>query len=193
MQYNLIYSVSFNKEFWLQPTRFIWQSTHGLLCAVWETCCWVMQISRVVPAGSCFPFSSQDLGHERCSLPARADLKCPLVLIILFPFSSQFSINHFPLLCRRPGLDPWVGKIPWRKVRLPTPVFWPGEFHGLYSPWGRKKSDMIEWLSVSLWFSCLVYILPFLMAKFFKIVTDVESEVLFWNKQNYAALLPLLV
>ena len=31
------------------------------------------------------------------------------------------------------------------------------------------------------------------MAKFFKIVTDVESEVLIWNKQNYAALLPLLV
>ena len=30
--------------------------------------------------------------------------------------------------------DPWVGKIPWRKERLPTPVFWPGEFHGLYSP-----------------------------------------------------------
>ena len=22
-----------------------------------------------------------------------------------------------------------------------TPVSWPGEFHGLYSPWGRKESD----------------------------------------------------
>ena len=31
------------------------------------------------------------------------------------------------------GFDSWVGKIPWRKERLPTPVFWPGEFHGLYS------------------------------------------------------------
>ena len=27
---------------------------------------------------------------------------------------------------------------------LPTPVFWPGEFRGLYSPWGRKESDMTE-------------------------------------------------
>ena len=27
--------------------------------------------------------------------------------------------------------DPWVGKIPWRREPLPTPVFWPGEFHGL--------------------------------------------------------------
>ena len=28
----------------------------------------------------------------------------------------------------RPGFDPWVGKIPWRRERLPTPVFWPREF-----------------------------------------------------------------
>ncbi|KAB0372209.1 hypothetical protein FD755_016001, partial [Muntiacus reevesi] len=39
---------------------------------------------------------------------------------------------------RRPEFDPWIGKIPWRRKRLPTPVFWPGEFHGLCSPWGRK-------------------------------------------------------
>ena len=26
----------------------------------------------------------------------------------------------------------------------PTPVFWPGKFHGLYSPWGRKELDMTE-------------------------------------------------
>ena len=25
-----------------------------------------------------------------------------------------------------------VGKIPWRRERLPTPVFWPREFHGQY-------------------------------------------------------------
>ena len=42
-----------------------------------------------------------------------------------------------------------VGKIPWRRERLPTPVFWPGEFHGLYSPWGRKQSDMTERFSLS--------------------------------------------
>ena len=29
-----------------------------------------------------------------------------------------------------PGFDPWVGKIPWGRERLPTPVFWPREFHG---------------------------------------------------------------
>ena len=45
--------------------------------------------------------------------------------------------------CNAGDLDliPWVGKIPLRRERLPTPVFWPGEFHGLYSPWGHKQSD----------------------------------------------------
>ena len=52
------------------------------------------------------------------------------------------------LQCGRPGFDPWVGKIPWRRERLPTWVFWPGEFHGLYSPWGHKESDMTERLSL---------------------------------------------
>ena len=33
------------------------------------------------------------------------------------------------------GYNPWVGKIPWRRERLPTPLFWPGEFLGLYNPW----------------------------------------------------------
>ena len=28
--------------------------------------------------------------------------------------------------CRRPGFNPWIGKIPWRRERLTTPVFWPG-------------------------------------------------------------------
>ena len=45
---------------------------------------------------------------------------------------------------RRPGFDPWVGKIPWRREWLSTPVFLSGEFHGQrslvgYSPWGHKE------------------------------------------------------
>ena len=34
------------------------------------------------------------------------------------------------------------------KGRLPPPVFWPGEFHGLYSPWGHRESDTTEGLSL---------------------------------------------
>ena len=50
------------------------------------------------------------------------------------------------LQCRRPGFDTWVGKIPWRRERLPIPVFQLGEFYGLYSPWGRKEPDTAEQL-----------------------------------------------
>ena len=52
----------------------------------------------------------------------------------------------------RLGFNPWVGKIPWTRERLPTPVFWPGEFCGLYTPWGCKELDTTEWLSLSLSF-----------------------------------------
>ena len=37
----------------------------------------------------------------------------------------------------------------WRREKLPPPVFWPGEFNGLYSPWGCRESDMTEQLSLS--------------------------------------------
>ena len=46
--------------------------------------------------------------------------------------------------------DPWVGKIPWKREWLPTPVLWPGEFRGLYSPWGHKELDTTKQFSLSL-------------------------------------------
>ena len=54
----------------------------------------------------------------------------------------------------RPGFDPWVGKSPQRRERLPTPEFWPGEFHGLQSPWGHKESDLTERLSLHFTLKC---------------------------------------
>ena len=67
------------------------------------------------------------------------------------------------LQCGRPGFDPWVGKITWRRERPPTPVFWPGEFHGPYSPWGHKESDTTGRLSLSLiWWVKLARLSPLL-------------------------------
>ena len=49
--------------------------------------------------------------------------------------------------------ETWVQSLGWEdpleKGMATTPVFWPGEFHGLYSPWGGKESDMTEQLSLS--------------------------------------------
>ena len=66
--------------------------------------------------------------------------------ILRFPWWLRWWRIH--LQCGTPGFDPWVGKIPWRREQLPTPVFWPGELHGQrslagYSPWGCR----VGWLS----------------------------------------------
>ena len=47
----------------------------------------------------------------------------------------------------------WVRSLGWedpleKGKKLPTPVFWPGESHGLYSPWGHKESDTTDRLSL---------------------------------------------
>ena len=59
------------------------------------------------------------------------------------------ELERICLQCRRPGFNPWVWKIPWRRERLSTPVFLPGESHGQkslagYSPWGYKELDITE-------------------------------------------------
>ena len=84
-------------------------------------------------------------------------------------------VKNPPAMRERPGFDPWVRKIPWRRERLPTPIFCPGEFHGLYNPWGHKESCIFvcvctfsqclytiadqcalsEQLSFMVWLSCL--------------------------------------
>ena len=56
------------------------------------------------------------------------------------------------LQLRRPGFNPWVRKIPWRRKWQPIPVPLPGKFYGqrsqvVYSPWGGKGSDMADWLA----------------------------------------------
>ena len=47
--------------------------------------------------------------------------------------------------------ETWVRSLGWEetleKGKATTPVFWPGEFHGLNSPGGHKDLDMTEQLS----------------------------------------------
>ena len=56
-----------------------------------------------------------------------------------------FSTLYLLLLpCVYMGTAPHSSILAWR---IPWIVFWPGEFHGLYSPCSRKESDTTEWLS----------------------------------------------
>ena len=71
-----------------------------------------------------------------------------------FTVSLKRDLSHYwaspvaQLVKKLPAMwETWDGKTPRRRDRLPTPVFWPGEFHGLYSPWGLKESDMTEQFS----------------------------------------------
>ena len=69
-------------------------------------------------------------------------------------------VNNSPAMWKL-WFDPWVGKISWRREKLPTLVFWPGEFQGLYNPWGLKELDSAEQLSLSL----------FKFAKYYSIIS----------------------
>ena len=67
----------------------------------------------------------------------------------MFNHASQVAlvVKNLPVNAgdiRDVGSIPWVGKIPWRRSWQPTPVFFPGEFHGQrslvgYSPWITKN------------------------------------------------------
>ena len=63
-----------------------------------------------------------------------------------YPLQYSWASLMAHLVKNLPAMrETWVQSLgwedPWRRERLPTPVFWSGGFHGLYSPWGRKESD----------------------------------------------------
>ena len=80
-------------------------------------------------------------------IPWRRD-RLPTPVILGFPGGSagkEFASNAGDL-----GLIPGLGRSPGEGKGFPTPLFWPGEFHELYSPWGRKELDTTEQLSLSM-------------------------------------------
>ena len=77
------------------------------------------------------------------------------LLVYIYPLPTHSSNLGLPLwLVNNPPAmrETWVQSLGLRRSPregngYPTPVFWPGEFHGLYSPWGRRESDTAERLS----------------------------------------------
>ena len=64
-----------------------------------------------------------------------------------YPLQCSWASLVTQLVKNPPAVwETWVQSLCWEdpleKGRLPTPVFWPGEFHGLHSPWGRKESNV---------------------------------------------------
>jgi len=77
---------------------------------------------------------------------------------LLLSFLLNFILFRAPLVAQLVKNPPamqktWVRSLGWEhpleQGTATHSVFWPGEFHGLYSPWGHKESDMAKQLSLS--------------------------------------------
>ena len=71
-----------------------------------------------------------------------------MLLLISLGFPGGTSGKEPTCQCRRHKryeFDPWVGKIPWRRVWQLTPVFLPGESHGQRNLAGFSPQDCKEW------------------------------------------------
>ena len=94
------------------------------------------------------PFHSFMCGCPVLQTPFFEETILPTPVFLGFPGGSagkESACNAGDL-----GSIPGLGRSSWRREQLSIPVFWPGEFQGLYSPWGHKESDTTEWLSLSL-------------------------------------------
>ena len=72
--------------------------------------------------------------------------------------------------------------MPWRRERLPTPVFWPGEFRGLYSPWDRRvRHDWVTFTYILFLKRCksFVYIYVYIGE------VDIRRRLIIFLKVNF--------
>ena len=77
-------------------------------------------------------------------------------LLCVRMYRRCFQGGSVYLQCRRHkrrGFNSWVGKIPWKRARQPTPLFLHGESHGQEEPGGlqsialdRVRHDWSDWV-----------------------------------------------
>ena len=124
------------------PSQWPWVCSNSCPLSRW---CHPIISSSVVP------FSS----HLQ-SFPALESFQMSQFFTQGFPFglASKESACSVGDLGSIPGLE----RFPWRRERLPTLVFWLGEFHAQHSSWDHKELDTTEWLSLSECCRCSVNI-----------------------------------
>ena len=132
------------------------------------SCVWVNQNSWttmcLLPLEAPEPSSSPEHWFGLTRLYVSVQLLTPQIkLFVLCGFDTNYRSTHLAIpgnasgkeptcLCRghkRYMLDPWVGKISWRRPWQPTPVFLSGEFHGQmslggYSPRGHRSQTRLS-------------------------------------------------
>ena len=80
-----------------------------------------------------------------------SDLNHSLKIELIFKFPQACLVAQ--LVKNPPAVwETWVRSLGWEesleKGKATAPVFWPGGFHGLCRPRGRKESEMTEQLSL---------------------------------------------
>ena len=131
--------------------RWMW-NFGGLASGTLKSRTWEKDLSVSNLLGRC----SQEQGIETIGRMRKARKKIQgrvhsLLNRVAVWVNRASEVKSICLQCWRPGFDPWVRKIPWRRKWQPTPVFLPGEPHGRrslvgYSPQDRKESDTTELL-----------------------------------------------
>ena len=108
---------------------------------------WICHRYTCVPhpePSSLLPHHSIPLGRPSAPAPSiqyrASNLDWQLISYMVFYFHFQ-TLIWASLVAQLVKNLPYVGKIPWRRERLPTPVFWPGEVRG-------KEFDKTKWLSL---------------------------------------------
>ena len=116
----------------------------------WSSLLWFLSTTkRYCLRNSCVP--SPTVSGDESEILNHLSRRRGWKLLAGLPWCLRRQRTH--LQWRRCGLDPWVGKIPWRREWQPTPVFWPGKSPWTeeslvgYSRWGLKELDMTEQLS----------------------------------------------
>ena len=69
---------------------------------------------------------------------------------VTFSFKNLFGLPLW-LSWVKPGFDPWIGKIPWRRERLLIPVYWPGEFLSYIVHRVTKSQTHWETFTITSW------------------------------------------
>ena len=73
---------------------------------------------------------------------------------IVYPLQYSWASLVAQLVKNPPAMqETWAQSLGWEdpleKGMAITPVFWPGDFHVLYSSWGHKQLGMTEQVSLS--------------------------------------------
>ena len=86
---------------------------------------------------------------------------CKYLLVMCLMFCKSLQVIRASLTAQLVKSTPtvqetWVQSLGWEdpleKERLPTPVFWPGEFHGLFH--GVTKSFSLHFISLQIIKTC---------------------------------------